>query len=663
MAYPDTMLARMFSSSAEIAKKGPDGAYFLDRNPDLFSVILEFYRNKTLIVPKNTPLQSLYNELTYFGIDFDEDDIQIADEPKHVPVDCYISLMNAYKVLPHKGHLLGNVIMGLPEENKYTVATEEENRADLKEQYEALGAEPNKNREMGFSIYNLDLEGDSFPVHKTSTDNENSPPKKKHKQIKDKENGPYDETIFDPLKAIQGLLTSLSADSAFCVGGVYTIPDNSSLAIKPLKQEKSTEIKPATSNIKPICEYRNWCHITTKEHAENFFHPPSILNDNNNNQTPIYYIQAVPINHKIEDKINCGTLKDLNVELIKNMCTPAPYGDLKTMTTKIDPNVRLALECDSNRFTINIFLGEVSEYIRAKLNSNKPIELKPYKLNIYEPGGFFKEHVDTPVNPGDMIGSLVVCLPSEHEGGELIVSHNGVSKTFDFAINSGNKNVVQWAAFYSDCIHEVKPVTKGTRITVTFLIENKKDPNDWERRPPQFNPTVVRNFFCGPSDMEKNVTRAKNIVEILNDLPASIVKIGLFLSHKYTATAMRMETLKGSDKVLVDKLGAKWDYYLTSVIYNEYRKRYMDQYTDMYIDQNCRGGAVYAFSMEDLKFLCGKGPRPDHILTRVPFIMSTQKGRLLYHNEDEGAEHTGNDSRPAESDSVYFHATVILVRK
>ena len=34
---------------------------------------------------------------------------------------------------------------------------------------------------------------------------------------------------------------------------------------------------------------------------------------------------------------------------------------------------------------------------------------------MYGPGGHFKSHVDTP-RGADMIGSLVVCLPSAHEG-------------------------------------------------------------------------------------------------------------------------------------------------------------------------------------------------------------------------------------------------------
>jgi hypothetical protein len=46
----------------------------------------------------------------------------------------------------------------------------------------------------------------------------------------------------------------------------------------------------------------------------------------------------------------------------------------------------------------------------------------------------------------------------KHTGGELIISHGELSHTFDFSEYSKDK--IQWAAFYGDCIHEVKPVTR-----------------------------------------------------------------------------------------------------------------------------------------------------------------------------------------------------------
>jgi len=76
----------------------------------------------------------------------------------------------------------------------------------------------------------------------------------------------------------------------------------------------------------------------------------------------------------------------------------------------------------------------------------------------------FKPHVDTP-RSDLQIGSLVVCLPCAHEGGQLVVRHQGHSTTFDW---SGTANDVQWAAFYSDCEHEVLEVTSGHRITLTY---------------------------------------------------------------------------------------------------------------------------------------------------------------------------------------------------
>jgi hypothetical protein len=43
--------------------------------------------------------------------------------------------------------------------------------------------------------------------------------------------------------------------------------------------------------------------------------------------------------------------------------------------------------------------------------------------------------------------------------------------------------------------------------------------------------------------------------------------------------------------------------------------------------------------MEDLKYLNGKGPRPKHQFSAVPFVVSNRKGKLLFHTEDDGAEY------------------------
>eukprot|EP00026_Physarum_polycephalum_P004039 Phypoly_transcript_04056.p1 GENE.Phypoly_transcript_04056~~Phypoly_transcript_04056.p1 ORF type:complete len:720 (+),score=149.53 Phypoly_transcript_04056:104-2263(+) len=689
MTYPDTMWARMFSSSAEIAKKGPDGEYFLDRNPDLFAIVLEFYRNKALIVPKGTPMEALHNELQFFGIEYEEDDIQIAGEPTHVPVECYFSLVNAYSALPKKGHLLGGVVIGLPqfdyeedeEEEEEDEEDEDEDGDDENGTKKAKQPKSNKKdqatRELfeGLSkglkdkrnfLSNLGNDSDESSSGDDSGQSEDgsdsgSPPKKKVKQDnknEEPENDEYENGTAAVLEKIRDTLSEIATDSVFCCGG-YDEVKNSSLVIKPLpsvdpnsnNNNNNAADNPNPQN-KPTCQYGADCYRKNPQHIADFYHPPP---GTPCNSSVLFGKQK----KKFDDGIDCGDLPNLKIDLVKSLCTPAPFGDLKTMQTKLDPNVRVALECNSDRFEFQTNLRNVTRYIKAKLNNDKNVELTPYKLNIYEPGGFFKEHVDTPVNPGEMIGSLVVCLPSEHEGGELIVSHNGISQTFDFSQKSANKNLIQWAAFYSDCIHEVKPVTKGTRITVTFLV-SKTDAAQYYYGKPDFK---KNQFFCGPVDATMSTAKIDSLLEHMSGLPTSVKKFGLFLSHKYTTTAINMETLKGADKLLVEKLGAKWNYDLSSVIYSEYTKEYVGEYRHENKQYSERDGLVYAFSMADLKYLNGKGPKPQHKFTGVPFVVSKQKGKLLYHNKDEGAEHTGNDSRPAESDSVYFHAAVILTRK
>ena len=54
-----------------------------------------------------------------------------------------------------------------------------------------------------------------------------------------------------------------------------------------------------------------------------------------------------------------------------------------------------------------------------------------YDLLLYEPGSFFLPHRDGE-KLDRMVATLVVVLPSSHEGGELVVRHEGQERTIDF---------------------------------------------------------------------------------------------------------------------------------------------------------------------------------------------------------------------------------------
>lgn len=101
------------------------------------------------------------------------------------------------------------------------------------------------------------------------------------------------------------------------------------------------------------------------------------------------------------------------------------------------------------------------EFRRNKIEANMLSSSQVYS----GPSGLFQKHVDTPRSQSQ-IGSLVVCLPSMFKGGNLLVRHHGAEVNFDWAPRSGT--TIQWAALYSDCEHEIKTITEGERVTLTY---------------------------------------------------------------------------------------------------------------------------------------------------------------------------------------------------
>ena len=128
-----------------------------------------------------------------------------------------------------------------------------------------------------------------------------------------------------------------------------------------------------------------------------------------------------------------------------------------------------------------------------------------------------------------MLGSLVIVFPTPHEGGELILRHQGEEWTFDSAKllhdDSGPANRLAYVAFFSDVAHEVLPVLSGRRITVTYNLY-------WGRPDPEVRPSGMRMLAPGFA----NTSRVKDALSALLDDPAFLRKggtLGFGLRHLY----------------------------------------------------------------------------------------------------------------------------------
>lgn len=117
-----------------------------------------------------------------------------------------------------------------------------------------------------------------------------------------------------------------------------------------------------------------------------------------------------------------------------------------------------------------------------------------HKLNIYETGGFFADHKDTPRSETHF-GSLVVCLPAFFTGGALAIDHLGEVKTVSWESdgsrglyswqpdykqrldNQTPRQCLRWAAFFGDANHRVDKVNSGARITLAYELHRDGTPD------------------------------------------------------------------------------------------------------------------------------------------------------------------------------------------
>ncbi len=213
----------------------------------------------------------------------------------------------------------------------------------------------------------------------------------------------------------------------------------------------------------------------------------------------------------------------------------APFG--RGEETIIDTKVRRTWQIGPDRVHLSgrhwpNTMDAIVAKAAAGLGVTEPVSAELYKLLIYDAGSFFVEHRDTEKSDG-MFATLVVVLPSVCSGGELIVRHRGHEVCLD--LNCADPADVSFAAFYADCVHEVRPVTSGYRLTLVYNLVRKE-------KGQMLTLPVYEEEQAAITALLRHWVANKNVPG-----DASPEKLIYSLEHAYTSAELAFATLKNAD--------------------------------------------------------------------------------------------------------------------
>lgn len=120
------------------------------------------------------------------------------------------------------------------------------------------------------------------------------------------------------------------------------------------------------------------------------------------------------------------TLLDASSKLqgLVSAARPSAFG--KGQQTVLDPSVRVAKELTAAEFTVDLdpqAEGLLEQVRMSLVPEASAVRAELYKMNLMTAGGFFKAHKDTPRGGETCFGTLVVVLPVQFQGGDLVLIH------------------------------------------------------------------------------------------------------------------------------------------------------------------------------------------------------------------------------------------------
>lgn len=335
-------------------------------------------------------------------------------------------------------------------------------------------------------------------------------------------------------------------------------------------------------------------------------------------------------------------LSDRDAKELVSKCRQSPFG--KGGDTIVDTEVRNSFELNPLQFTLsnpawNVCISALLDIVYRELALNcgrQHVVPELYKLLLYEEGAFFRSHQDSEKTPG-MFGTLVVSLPSEHQGGAVVLKHQKDEYRFDSARSSTFGT--SFAAWYSDVFHEVQKVSGGYRLVLTCNLVQKgssvpqKAPNsDGSQRLTQSLQTYSRG-------LEANLGGWPDF-------------LAYSLEHTYSQAGLSLMALKGKDYSRVESLRSVCDK-LGFELYLALKEKEINK------DEEC--GSEEFNRSESLKYVHDLEGRSQSVTPVYDEINLLDEGAATDDEDYDESEHegwTGNEGAPV---NYWYRTSMVLI--
>lgn len=338
------------------------------------------------------------------------------------------------------------------------------------------------------------------------------------------------------------------------------------------------------------------------------------------------------------------------------------HGDLDTLTTVQDKDVRNARDMTSDKFAVApAMLDAINAAWRESGLCPADVEIVPYKVNIYPKGGKFETHVDTPP-AANFVGTVVVCM-----------SDRALIEIDDEAVRFARGEMV---AFFGDTPHRVPEVTTDAmRVTATFNVM-ARGPNteaSMDRRILRETTrllTPILDKYTGFGIMLDHGYSSETDTAALKGMDAYIVAV--FEEYARAHPTVRVKNAAVVEKVHFEKDDRRNP--LTTKVY-----LITDAYLAAMTGDRCSGSKtdrVYDPDFESIVPIAAPDAEPSAKRARLgeegrdprmaPGMVRFFPNIPCWDHEWERheippADYTGNESRPLEINSIYIAKAVIVL--